>query len=80
MHVPLTLSFGCTDGKSRSGLGWDQYSVNQRLFSVQSTYREEIYTTALVKDESFGERRVRAEQLAREIEAVRVSAVVCLHR
>ena len=47
--------------------GWDQFEANKRLYGVQSTFKEELYTTSLDKSNS----RIsaaEADRIAREIE------------
>jgi len=46
---------------------WDQFKENQERYGVQTTYREEIYTTMLDKQAIPQEQRERADRIAREI-------------
>jgi PAB1-binding protein PBP1 len=56
---------------SRGGRQWDQFATNEKLFGVTTDYREEIYTTELVKsDPEFRKREARAAKIARDIETV----------
>lgn len=49
--------------------GWDQFAANEQKYGVQTTYDEDIYTTAIDKNHPDYRRRVaEAERLAREIE------------
>ncbi|GMJ14227.1 CTC-interacting domain 4 [Hibiscus trionum] len=47
---------------------WDQFETNQKLFGVQSTFNEELYTTKLEKGPQMRELEKEAMRLAREIE------------
>eukprot|EP00659_Diplonema_papillatum_P008286 gene8286-12784_t len=47
---------------------FDQIAVNQNLFNVTSTYREEDYTTVLDKESLSPEMIAHAEKVCREIE------------
>jgi PAB1-binding protein PBP1 len=46
---------------------WDQFAVNRDKFGVESTFNEELYTTALDKS-SCGISEQEAARIAREIE------------
>jgi len=49
--------------------GWDQFAANQRLYGVESTYDEDIYTTAIDRDDpGYKRREAEAARIAREIE------------
>eukprot|EP01059_Diplonema_ambulator_P037372 TRINITY_DN985_c1_g1_i5.p1 TRINITY_DN985_c1_g1~~TRINITY_DN985_c1_g1_i5.p1 ORF type:complete len:1275 (+),score=341.93 TRINITY_DN985_c1_g1_i5:80-3904(+) len=48
---------------------WDQFSANEKLHGIRSTYNEEIYTTKLDKSQFTREQQKRAEALAAEIES-----------
>jgi PAB1-binding protein PBP1 len=50
-----------------SGAGWDQFAVNKAKFGVVTTFREELYTTALDKG-NCGISEAEAARIAREIE------------
>jgi len=51
-----------------SGAGWDQFAVNRDKFGVETTFNEELYTTAL-KKESCNISEQEAARIAREIES-----------
>ncbi|KAK5133964.1 hypothetical protein LTR08_007084 [Meristemomyces frigidus] len=52
-----------------SGAGWDQFAANERMYGVQSTYDENIYTTAIDRSNpQYRKREAEAARLAREIE------------
>ncbi|KAK9466297.1 hypothetical protein V1512DRAFT_208906 [Lipomyces arxii] len=54
---------------SSSSRNWDQFAVNEKLFGVQSTFDENLYTTKLDKSHpQYKERLAAAEKIAREIE------------
>ncbi|KAK3722777.1 poly(A)-binding protein binding protein [Vermiconidia calcicola] len=49
--------------------GWDQFAVNERMYGVQSSYDENIYTTQINRnDPSYRQREAEAARIAREIE------------
>jgi hypothetical protein len=49
--------------------GWDQFEVNEKLFGVKSTYKEDIYTTALDRNSQlYLEKEQEAQRIADEIE------------
>lgn len=51
--------------------GWDQFSVNEKLYGYHSTYREELYTTELDKNSAAYRSRINdAARIADEIEKV----------
>jgi len=63
----VDLSLGGRPGHGGRGGAWDQFEANKRLYGVQSTFKEEMYTTALDKSNS----RIsvaEADRIAREIE------------
>ncbi|GMI72369.1 CTC-interacting domain 4 [Hibiscus trionum] len=47
---------------------WDQFETNQKLFGVQSTFDEELYTTKLERGPQMRELEKEAMRIAREIE------------
>ncbi|XP_039070369.1 polyadenylate-binding protein-interacting protein 3-like isoform X1 [Hibiscus syriacus] len=47
---------------------WDQFETNQKLFGVQSTFKEELYTTKLERGPQMRELEKEAMRIAREIE------------
>lgn len=50
--------------------GWDQFATHQRMTGGQSTYSEDIYTTAINRNApGFSRREAEAARLAREIES-----------
>ena len=52
-----------------SSTGWDQFAVNERMYGVQSTYDENIYTTSIDRSNpQYKQREAEAARLAREIE------------
>jgi PAB1-binding protein PBP1 len=59
--------------KDTSGLkgnigGWDQFKANQKLFNVNASYDENLYTTELDKSQIDSRKIAEAERIAREIE------------
>jgi len=46
---------------------WDQFEANRKLFKVETTFDENLYTTRLVRPTAEIERQ--AERIAREIES-----------
>lgn len=56
------------DKEARLGAGWDQFEVNQKLFGVQTSFDESIYTTPIDRAApDFKQREARAFKLAKEI-------------
>lgn len=56
------------DKEARLGAGWDQFEVNQKLFGVQTSFDESIYTTPIDRSApDFKQREARASKLAKEI-------------
>lgn len=54
--------------ESSSG-GWDQFATNERMYGVQSTYDENIYTTQIDRNTpGYRQREAEAARIAREIE------------
>lgn len=48
---------------------WDQFATNERMYGVQSTYDENIYTTAIDRSNpQYKQREAQAARIAREIE------------
>lgn len=48
---------------------WDQFAANERMYGVQSTYDENIYTTAIDRNTpEFRRKQAEADRIAREIE------------
>jgi PAB1-binding protein PBP1 len=61
-------------GGSKSGTGWDQFAVNERMFGAKTNYNEELYTTKLDRSSTdYKQKEKRADRLAAEILAVRAS-------
>lgn len=59
------------DLELRGDRGWDQFAVNQQRFGVQSSYREDLYTTVIDRSGAdYREKARRAAILAAEIEGV----------
>lgn len=50
------------------GAEWNQFETNKRLFNVQSTYDENLYTKKLDTTKISKEKLAEAERIAREIE------------
>ncbi|CAB9515436.1 binding protein [Seminavis robusta] len=48
--------------------GWDQFEANEKLFNVNATFDENLYTTELDKTQIDNRKIAEAERLAREIE------------
>lgn len=57
------LEEGGHDGK------WDQFSTNEKMYGVSTTWHEDFYTTKLDKSQVPQDKRDKAEQIAREIES-----------
>jgi len=57
------LEDGAHEGK------WDQFAENEQRYGVATTFNEEYYTTPLDKSAIPAEKRDKADQIAREIEA-----------
>jgi hypothetical protein len=57
-----------TSLESSGNAGWDQFEANRRLFNVQSSYDENLYTKKLDVNKLSLEAVERAERIAREIE------------
>lgn len=56
---------------NQSSTSWDQFEINEKLFGVTSTYKEEIYTTPLDKNsEEYKLRINEAEAIAQQIEGL----------
>ena len=63
------ITFGT--GASGHG-GWNQFSVNEKLFGVKTGFDEDLYTTKLDRSgPDYAEREKRAQALANEIMRVR---------
>mmetsp|Transcript_14621 Transcript_14621/g.18676 ORF Transcript_14621/g.18676 Transcript_14621/m.18676 type:complete len:853 (+) Transcript_14621:168-2726(+) len=58
-------------GGGKGDAQWDQFEANKRLFNVESTFDENLYTTKLDTSKMTPEQIARAERLAREIEGVK---------
>lgn len=53
-----------------NGATWDQFKANEKLFGLKSDYDENIYTTTLDRNTpQYRQNEVRAERIAKEIEA-----------
>ena len=64
-HHNDDITFGA--GSSGHG-GWNQFTVNEKLFGVKTGFDEELYTTKLDRSGAdFAEREKRAQALANEI-------------
>lgn len=65
------LTFGTSSGTSQP---WDQFQANKEMFGVVTSFNEEAYTTALDRNApDFKEKERKAEIIAKEIMAVRLS-------
>jgi PAB1-binding protein PBP1 len=70
-HHNDDITFGA--GSSGHG-GWNQFTVNEKLFGVKTGFDEELYTTKLDRSGAdFAEREKRAQALANEIMRVCLS-------
>lgn len=50
--------------------GWDQFAANANMYGVESTYDENVYTTALNRNHpQYKQRQAEADRIAREIES-----------
>mmetsp|Transcript_1405 Transcript_1405/g.2836 ORF Transcript_1405/g.2836 Transcript_1405/m.2836 type:complete len:581 (+) Transcript_1405:148-1890(+) len=58
---------GLEDGPNDSK--WDQFSVNEKMYGISSTYNEDLYTTKLDKNAIPLAKREQADRIAREIES-----------
>ncbi|KAH9850336.1 hypothetical protein C2E23DRAFT_322598 [Lenzites betulinus] len=57
-----------TFGSGASGVSWDQFAVNEKLFGVKAGFDEEAYTTKLDRNApDFKEKERKAQQIANEI-------------
>ena len=66
----IDTSLEAPSSNAGGGAGWDQFAANERLYGVQSSYDENIYTTALPDrtDPGYKRREAEAARIAREIE------------
>ena len=65
-------------GDSSQTAGWDQFATNQRLYGVESTYDESIYTTEINRnDPRYRQREAEAARIAAEIEGT--APAICIH-
>jgi PAB1-binding protein PBP1 len=56
---------------SQKNTSWNQFEINQKLFGVTTSYKEEIYTTVVDKTApDFREKEKMAAKIALEIEKV----------
>lgn len=63
---PDTTDYSLESGTASS---WDQFTTNSELFGAQSTYDENLYTTAIDRSApSYKRREAEAAKIAREIE------------
>lgn len=64
-------------GKSKKGgnTSWDQFEVNKRLYNVNSSYDENLYTKPLNRNELTRDQIKKADKYAKEIEGTRSSNV-----
>jgi PAB1-binding protein PBP1 len=70
------ITFGT--GSSGHG-GWNQFTVNEKLFGVKTGFDEELYTTKLDRSAAdFAERERKAQALANEIMRVRPNTFYAL--
>lgn len=54
---------------SSGGANWDQFAANERMYGVQSSYNENIYTTEINRsDPQYRRREAEAARIAAEIE------------
>lgn len=64
-----------------SGVPWDQFEVNERLFGVTPKFDEDAYTTKLDRNApGYKEKERKAEQIANEITSVCVTLSVSMSR
>lgn len=55
--------------ETSGGAGWDQFAANERMYGVQSSYDENIYTTEINRnDPQYRRREAEAARIAAEIE------------
>lgn len=55
-------------------INWDQFETNKKLFGVESSYQEDLYTTRLDKDSPiYVQRQTEAEHIAKDIEGIKES-------
>jgi PAB1-binding protein PBP1 len=61
----------------RAGIGqWNQFEANKRLYNVQNTYDENIYTKKLDKNNLTKDQMKQADRVARAIETSVSSNIV----
>ena len=70
-----SLEGGNAKSKKNSNTSWDQFEVNKRLYNVNSTFDENLYTKKLNKSELTKEQIRKADKYAREIEGTRSSNI-----
>jgi PAB1-binding protein PBP1 len=62
---------------ARGGIGkWNQFEANQRLYNVQNTYDENLYTKKLDKSNLTKEQLKKADKVARSIETTTSNNIV----
>ena len=66
---------GAGDGRGNIGQ-WNQFEANKRLYNVQNTYDENIYTKKLDKNSLTKEQLKKADKVARSIESSLSSNIV----
>ena len=73
---PPIITFGTRGDDLTFGLGaskgsWDQFVMNEKLFGVETSFDEEVYTTKLDRSgPDFKEREREAQRIANEIMGV----------
>jgi PAB1-binding protein PBP1 len=68
---------GAGGGRGGGGIGqWTQFEANKRLYNVQNTYDENIYTKKLDKNNLTKEQLKKADKVARAIETSISSNIV----
>lgn len=76
-ETSTSLEGNSSGGLRGSGIGqWNQFEANKRLYNVQNTYDENIYTKKLDKNTLTKEQLKKAEQVARSIESSTSSNIV----
>jgi len=67
--APETSTSLESGGNGRGGIGqWNQFEANKRLYNVQNTYDENLYTKKLDKNNLTKEQLKKADKVARAIE------------
>lgn len=66
---PATAAVGGSKGGDANGAPWDQFETNRTKFNVPSTFKPDMYTTELRREDFTQEQLKRAQELERGIES-----------